>query len=47
MTVGANDDLGRFRANQTPKSEVGKRLDISVVALIKGIIEIQHQFPVI
>ena len=45
--MGSDDDLGRLRANQTTEAKVWEWLDIGVVTLIKGVVEIQHELPVV
>ena len=41
--MGPDDDLGRLRANQTTESKAGEWLDIGLVTLIKGVVEIQSR----
>ena len=45
--MGPDDDLGGLRTDQTAEAEVGKWLEIGVVTLIKGVVEIQHELPVV
>lgn len=47
MTTGPDDDLGRLRTDQTTEAKVWEWLDIGVITPIKGVVEIQHEFPVV
>ena len=45
--MGPDDDLGGLRTDQTAEAEVGEWLEIGVITLIKGVVEIQHELPVV